>query len=164
MDILSGPAVTAHPERPTVGIRVTTPFRGMFAVRDELMRELYAWLDAHGVDHGTTFFRLHVVDMNADMQVEVGVVTASAVDTVSSRVTAGVLPAGRYATMTYVGHGRRANGTLIDWVNAGPESFDRTEEPAGDRFACRYEAYLTDPRSERMKTKWQIELAIRLRD
>jgi len=27
---------------------------------------------------------------------------------------------------------------------------------------ARYEAYLTDPRTERMKTKWQTELAIRL--
>ncbi|MFF5077876.1 GyrI-like domain-containing protein [Actinoplanes sp. NPDC000266] len=164
MDILSGPAITDRPERHTVGIRVTTPFRGMFAVRDELMRELYAWLDAHDAGHSVTFFRLHVIDMNGDMQVEVGVVTPTPVDPASPRITAGVLPAGRYATMTYVGHGRRANGALIDWVHAGPESFDCEEDPAGDRFACRYEAYLTDPRTERMKTRWQIELAIRLRD
>ncbi|MEU8816769.1 GyrI-like domain-containing protein [Actinoplanes sp. NPDC048796] len=164
MDILSGPAVIDLPDRHTVGIRVTTPFRGMFAVRDTLMRELYAWLDAHDLKHGLTFFRLHVVDMNADMDVEVGVVVDSPVDPGDPRITAGLLPAGRYATMTYVGHGRRANGTLIDWVNAGPDTFDRTEDPAGDRFACRYEAYLTDPRTERMKTRWRIELSIRLRD
>ncbi|SNY52456.1 GyrI-like domain-containing protein [Paractinoplanes atraurantiacus] len=164
MDILAGPAIVALPDRHTAGIRVTTPFRGMFAVRDELMRELYAGLDAHGLDYGVTFFRLHVVAMEADMQVEVGVVTGAPVEPAGTRIAAGVLPAGRYATMTYVGHGRRANGTLIDWVNAGPESFDRTESPAGDRFGCRYEAYLTDPRSERMKTRWRIELAIRLRD
>jgi hypothetical protein len=41
---------------------------------------------------------------------------------------------------------------------------DRVDDPAGDRFAGRYEAYLTDPRTERMKTKWQTELAIRLAD
>ncbi|WP_436761819.1 hypothetical protein [Streptosporangium sp. V21-05] len=38
------------------------------------------------------------------------------------------------------------------------------EDPAGDRFGCRYEAYLTDPRSGRMKTRWRVELAIRLAD
>ncbi|GAA3015081.1 hypothetical protein GCM10017559_43080 [Streptosporangium longisporum] len=43
-------------------------------------------------------------------------------------------------------------------------TFDCVENPAGDRFGCRYEAYLTDPRSERMKTRWRIELAIRLAD
>ncbi|XVU30150.1 GyrI-like domain-containing protein [Actinoplanes sp. CA-054009] len=164
MDILSGPEIVARPERHTVGISVTTPFRGMFAVRDELMRELYAWLDAHDIEHSLTFFRLHVVDMDGDMRIEVGVVTGSAVDPQHERITAGVLPAGRYATMVYVGHGRRANGALIDWVRGGPESFDCVEDPGGDRFACRYEAYLTDPRAERMKTKWRIELAIRLRD
>ncbi|GAA0498539.1 hypothetical protein Ade02nite_91780 [Paractinoplanes deccanensis] len=163
MEILAGPAVSELPERHSVGIRVRTPFRGMFAVRDELMRELYAWLGEHGVEHGVTFFRLHVVDMNGTMEIETGVVTKAPVRG-TGRIAAGVLPAGRYATMTYVGHGRRANGTLIDWVRAGDEALDVEENPAGDRFACRYEAYLTDPRAERMKTKWQIELAIRLRD
>ncbi|MEV4347469.1 GyrI-like domain-containing protein [Actinoplanes sp. NPDC049596] len=172
MEILAGPAITELPERPTVGIRLGTPFRGMFAVRDELMRELYAWLDDHGLKHGLTFFRLHVVDMEGQMEIEVGVVTDAPVDPAAldqpgedtGRVAAGVLPAGRYATMTYVGHGRRANGHLIDWVRAGEETFDCVEDPAGDRFGCRYEAYPTDPRTERLKTKWQIELAIRLRD
>ncbi|HEX5199299.1 MAG TPA: hypothetical protein VFW27_05100 [Actinoplanes sp.] len=40
---------------------------------------------------------------------------------------------------------------------------DVVENPAGDRFACRYEAYLTDPRTERMKTKWRAEVAIKPR-
>jgi hypothetical protein len=37
----------------------------------------------------------------------------------------------------------------------------RANDPAGDRFGCRYEAYLTDPRDEPRKTKWEIELNIR---
>jgi effector-binding domain-containing protein len=163
MDVLAGPAVAVMPERPTAGIRVNTPFRGMFAVRDELMKELYAGLAAQNVTHGLTFFRLHVVDMDGTMDVEVGVLTDGPADS-SGRITPGVLPAGRYAAMTYVGHGRRANGTLIDWIRAHDLPMDVTEDPRGDAFACRYEAYLTDPRTERMKTRWQIELAIRLAD
>jgi hypothetical protein len=48
----------------------------------------------------------------------------------------------------------------------GPALVSKPERTTadGDRFACRYEAYLTDPRTERMKTRWQIELAIRLAD
>ncbi|MEU4242712.1 GyrI-like domain-containing protein [Actinoplanes sp. NPDC026619] len=155
MEILEGPAVVAEPERRCVGIRVVTPFRGMFAVRDELMKELYAYA-------GLMFFRLHVVDMDGPMEIEAGVVTDE--PPAGGRVRAGVLPAGRYATMTYVGHGRRANGTLIDWIRANDLAMDVAEDPAGDRFGCRYEAYLTDPRTERMKTRWQIGLAIRLAD
>jgi hypothetical protein len=34
----------------------------------------------------------------------------------------------------------------------------------GDRFACRYEAYLTDPRREPRKTTREVELNIRVRE
>ncbi|MFI6507872.1 GyrI-like domain-containing protein [Streptosporangium sp. NPDC050855] len=163
MEIVEGPSVSVRPDRHCAGIRVVTPFRGMFAVRDELMGELYERLDDRGVGFGPTFFRLHVVDMAGSMDVEVGVVTDRPVEG-DGRVTPGLLPAGRYATLTYVNHGRRANRALIEWVREQGLTFDCVEDPAGDRFGCRYEAYLTDPRSERMKTRWRIELAIRLAD
>jgi effector-binding domain-containing protein len=161
VEILEGPAVEAKPERHTAGIRVVTPFRGMFAVRDTLMGELYTWLDARGIRYGTTFFRLHVVDMEGDMDVEVGVVLDEPRKG-DDRVVSGILPAGDYAFLRYVNHGRQANKTLLGWIASENLSTDVAETPAGDRFGCRYEAYLTDPRSERMKTKWQIELAVRL--
>ncbi|MGK5685056.1 GyrI-like domain-containing protein [Actinoplanes sp. URMC 104] len=156
MEILEGPQVVALPERHTAGIRVVTPFRGMFAVRDRLMAQLYdrGW-------SGLTFLRLHVVDMDGDMEIEVGVVTDGPVEA-DGRIVPGTLPAGDYAVLRYVNHGRRANGTLIDWVHAQRLRLDVADDPAGDRFACRYEAYLTDPRTERLKTRWQVELAIRL--
>ncbi len=161
MEIVEGPSIAARPQRHCVGIRVVTPFRGMFAVRDTLMDELDAWLDDRGIDGAPTFFRLHVVDMAGLMDVEVGVVTGTAVEG-DGRVCSGVLPAGRYATLTYINHGRRANRTLIDWVREQDLALDCVEDPTGDRFGCRYEAYLTEPRSERMKTRRRIELAIRL--
>jgi len=161
VEIIDGPAVVEWGERATVGIRIVTPFRGMFAVRDRLMDELYGWLDARGVGFGHTFFRLHVIDMDGPMDVEVGVVTDDAVDG-DDRVHRGVLPAGRYASLTYVNHGRRANRTLVEWIGDNGLRADVQEDPDGDRFGCRYEAYLTDPRTERMKTRWRIELAIRL--
>lgn len=163
MEILEGPSVETRPDRHCAGIRVVTPFRGMFAVRDELMEELYGRLDERGVDFGPTFFRLHVIDMAGSMDVEVGVVTEKPVEG-DGRISPGVLPAGRYATLTYVNHGRRANRALIEWAREQGLTFDCVEDPAGDRFGCRYEAYLTDPRSERMKTRWRVELAIRLAD
>ncbi|BEL04935.1 hypothetical protein Q0Z83_031260 [Actinoplanes sichuanensis] len=161
MEVVEGPAVVEKPERATAGIRVVTPFRGMFAVRDALMAELFGRLDVWGVDFGPVFFRLHVVDMAGDMDVEVGAVVEEPV-VGGGRVRLGVLPSGRYAAMTYVDHGRRANGMLIDWVRAEGLAFDVVAGPGGDAFGCRYEAYLTDPRVERMRTRWRVELAIRL--
>ena len=163
VEIIDGPTIVAVPDRHCVGIRLVTPFRGMFAVRDLLMEELYSWADGRAVAYGRTFFRLHVVDMDGPMEVEVGVITGGVVPG-DGRIRTGVLPAGRYATLTYVNHGRRANGMLRDWVRERGLTLDCTASPEGERFGCRYEAYLTDPRSERMKTRWRTELAIRLAD
>lgn len=163
VEIFEGPAIVFSPERHCLGIRTITPFRGMFAVRDMLMDELYTWLGDRDIDFGHTFFRLHVIDMAGSMDVEVGVVTEKPFEG-DTRVRAGVLPAGKYASLTYANHGRRANRTLVEWVRSNNLTFDSREETAGDYFACRYEAYLTDPRSERMKTRWRIELSIRLAD
>ena len=74
----------------------------------------------------------------------------------------GALPAGGYATLTYVDHARRANKALIEWARDNGVAFDRWDEPGGDAFACRYEAYITDPRTEPRKTKWEVELNMRV--
>jgi effector-binding domain-containing protein len=164
VEIVAGPEVVTRPETACVGIRVVTPFRGMLAKRDELMAELLGWLDDRKVGaQGPLFLRLHVIDMNGPMDLEVGLVTADVVEG-DDRVRAGVLPGGRYASLTYVDHARRANGTLLDWAATSGVRLDRWDGPTGDHFACRYEAYLTDPRSEPRKTKWHVQLNIRVAD
>jgi hypothetical protein len=95
------------------------------------------------------------------MDLEVGVITTTALEG-DDRVRPGVLPAGGYATLTYVDHARRANKALIDWARDNGVAFDRWDEPSGDAFACRYEAYITDPRTEPRKTKWEVELNMRV--
>lgn len=162
VDVLEGPAVVTKPETAYVGIRVVTPFRGMLAARDELMNELFGWVDERHVnDQGPLFLRLHVIDMDGPMDIEVGLITNDVLEG-DGRVRPGVLPGGRYATLAYVNHARRANRTLLEWVRDSGVSLDRWDGPTGDHFACRYEAYLTDPRTEPRKTKWQVELNIRV--
>jgi effector-binding domain-containing protein len=161
MEILSGPSVVTQPDRYGLGLRTVTPFRGMFAVRDELMASLLAWFEGRSLTAGTVYFRLHVVDMAGPMDIEVGVLTDGPQEG-DERVRPTLLPGGRYATLVYVNHGMRANRTLLGWAAAEGLRLDRADDPAGDRFGARYEAYLTDSRTERMKTKWRIELAVRL--
>jgi hypothetical protein len=72
------------------------------------------------------------------------------------------MPAGRYATLTYKDHAYRANAFLQDWAKDNGLALDRKAVPAGDAFACRYEAYWTDPKVEPRKTRWTVELAMRL--
>ncbi|HEY9336073.1 MAG TPA: GyrI-like domain-containing protein, partial [Kribbella sp.] len=93
----------------------------------------------------------------------VGVVTPAPLRG-DARVAPGTLPAGRYATLTYRNHSLRANRSLLDWAAAEGLVLDRHESAAGDVFGCRYEAYRTDPRTEPRKTKWAVELGIRLAD
>lgn len=161
MELIQPPRTVSRPDTHYLGIRLVTPFRGMLSKRDELLRELDEWLRHKQVaDAGPFFLRLLVIDMNGDMEIEVGAVTPQPAPG-DARVSAGVLPGGRYATLTYRDHARRANKALLDWAQATGVALDAIEAPGGHRFGCRYEAYLTDPRTEPRKTRWEVELNIR---
>lgn len=163
MELIQPPRVVQRPELDYVGIRLVTPFRGMLSVRDQLMSELDAWLKTNGVaDVGPFFLRLHVIDMNGPMDMEVGFMTPGRREEGDERIRPAVLPAGDYATLTYRDHAIRANRALLEWIRENGLTLDRSNDPAGDRFACRYEAYLTDPRIEPRKTKWHVDLSMRL--
>jgi hypothetical protein len=53
---------------------------------------------------------------------------------------------------------------LNEWVRAQGMDFDRWDTEQGDNFRGRYETFLTDPRVEPRKSKWKIEVAIKLAD
>src|SRR5579875_1106331 len=136
----------------------------MLGVRDKLLDEVNAWAVTSALDvveYG--FLRLRVVDMRGDMDIEVGLKTREHTG-FSGRVSSGILPAGRYATLSYRGVGTAANRALNEWAESEGLALDRSEVPAGDRFGCRYESYLTSPATEPHKKKWKIELAFRLAD
>ncbi|HZO90190.1 MAG TPA: GyrI-like domain-containing protein [Chthonomonadaceae bacterium] len=112
---------------------------------------------------GPPFLRYHVIDMAGDMDIEVGFPVATP-HAGEGRVSAGVLPAGRYANLIYIGSGLAGNKALIEWARANNLAFDRWDDEKGDAFRSRYEAYLTDPRVGPRKTKWEVEVAIKLAD
>jgi hypothetical protein len=158
MDIIDPLKVTRKPAIPTLGIRLVTPFAGMLKIRDTLLKELYKWLDQHAVTAYHSFFlRLHVIDMKGQMDLEVGV-TLDRAHEGDARVRPGALPAGNYVTLTYREHDLRANALLQNWAADQGIAFDKTPSPAGDIWNCRYEAYVTDPRSEKRKKARQIQL------
>lgn len=152
-----------RPEIPYVGIRVVTPFRGMLAIRDQLLAETRAQINEAGIETvGHGFLRLHVVDMDGPMDIEAGYFISDPTHTVKSRLRSGSMAAGSYATMKYQDHARRANQALQDWVRDNGFVLDRRTVPEGDQFACRYEAFWTDPRIEPRKTRRTVELSILL--
>src|ERR1700722_19568774 len=163
MEIVEPARVEERAEIPYVGIRVVTPFRGMLAARDRLLAEVRAGIKETGIDTvGYGFLRLHVIDMEGPMDLEAGYFTPKPLKMEHPRIRPGSMAAGRYATLKYQDHARRANQALQDWVRDNDLVLDRRTVPDGDAFTCRYEAFWTDPAVEPRKTRWTVELSMRL--
>ena len=102
----SEPSIETRAEQPYVGINRFVTMQTINEVADR-MPEVFGWLAARGVQPaGAPFFRYHTIDMERELEIEVGVPVprGSAVPASDDEVTAGVLPAGRYATVAHVGH------------------------------------------------------------
>jgi effector-binding domain-containing protein len=162
--MMSNPKIEERNEQPYVGIRTQTPVQNLSQVIPQLLDELFPWLEQHGLEPaGAPFIRYHVINMADQMDVELGIPVATAVPG-DGRVSPGVLPAGRYATLIYtdVTKGIEGNKALIEWAAQEGLEWDRWEAENGDAFAARYESFLTNPDDEPDPAKWETEVAIRL--
>jgi len=158
------PIIDERPERHTAGIRLKAPIRDFKKIIPPTLTEVLSWVKEHGVGIGDPpFMRLYVINMEGEMDLELGVPVARTVQP-DGRITPGVLPAGRYASLIYTGRDRgySGNGVLIDWAKKQGLEWDAWDDPAGHAFACRYESFLTDPADEPDHKKWQTEVAIKL--
>ncbi len=163
MESIDGPRIERWVSRPTCGLRRLVPFRGMLAERDRLLRELVGIVEREGVDiSGPFFLRLHTVDMAGQMDIEVGVFVADG-SRAGADLTAGEAAAGDYATFTYRDHSMRANRQLHEWIASHGLVPDVEPSAEGDRWAGRFEIYVTDPRAEPRKTRWITQLAFLIR-
>jgi hypothetical protein len=164
MDIIREPQIDTRPEQAYMGIRIISPFKGMSAMIGKISREMHNWAKMHDVTPaGPPFLRFHVIDMRGKMELTYGI-PVNVILPDNDRVTADVLAAGRYASLVYVNGGIAGNRALIEWVRGNGLEFDRWDTAEGDNFRCRYETYLTDPKTEHRKTRWEIEVAIKLAD
>jgi effector-binding domain-containing protein len=164
MTTIGKPKIDTRPKQVYMGIRTIAPFKGMSKVIDRIVNELNAWVAENKIKiAGPPFLRYHVIDMRGFMDIEFGFPVRKALPD-DGDVKADVLPAGRYASLIFSGGGISGNRALIEWVRAQGMDFDRWDSEQGDNFRSRYETYLTDPKVEPRKSKWQIEVAIKLAD
>jgi effector-binding domain-containing protein len=161
------PEIVTRAEQPYAAIkaRVTMSELGGLGAR---LGEVFAWLGARGVaPAGPPFFKYNVIDMMRELEVEAGVPVAAAVDG-DADVLSGVLPAGRYATVTHVGHPDKlvdATKALLDWAAGMGLKWDISPGENGEeRWGSRLEFYVTDPSDEPDMNNWETELAFRLAD
>jgi len=154
-----------RPDEHYMGIRVQTPFKGMFTLIDKhLFKELRTWMKLEGIEPaGQQFFRFYIINMEGEMDVEVGIPVAKTLPG-NGRVCPGVLPGGRYASLVYVGTGYTGSGALTRWAIENGHVFDEWAAPNGMAYRARYERYLTDPKIQPLKSKWECEVAVKLVD
>jgi effector-binding domain-containing protein len=102
-------------------------------------------------------------DMSKKLDIEVGVPVANAVSG-DDRITAGVFPAGQYATFLYTGPYKgkglfKATVALLEWAKENNIVWQTSTLDHVEWWGGRIEFYLTDPEEEPDSKKWQTELA-----
>lgn len=162
MTMIGKPKIEKRLKITYMGIRTIAPFKGMFKEVDKIAKELNKWVDNKQVKTaGPPFLRYHVIDMRGFMDISYCIPVKKALPD-DGNVKADIIPAGRYASLVFSGGGISGNRALIEWVRAQGMDFDRWDTDQGDNFAGRYETFLTDPKIEPRKSKWKIEVAIKL--
>src|ERR1700690_4186729 len=105
-----------QPEKIYLGIRIQTPFSGMFKAIDKIRKELEVWCKEKGIEAAEPpFLRYHCIDMKGEMDIEYGIPVKEARES-EGRVKAAILPAGRYVSIIYTGGGYQGNKTLVEWI------------------------------------------------
>jgi effector-binding domain-containing protein len=164
MTTIGKPKIDTPPKQSYMGIRTIAPFKGMSKEITKIAQELNSWVEENKIKpSGPPFLRFHVIDMRGFMDISFCVPVRKALPD-NGQIKADAIPAGRYASLIYSGGGISANRALIEWVRAKGMDFDRWDTEQGDNFRGRYETYLTDPKIEPRKSKWKIEVAIKLAD
>jgi effector-binding domain-containing protein len=166
MPTMTEPKVEERTEQPYVAVRSQVAMRDLGTAIPGSLGEVFGWLGRRGLPAaGAPFIRYLVIDMAAQLDIEVGVPVARAVAG-EGRISAGVLPAGRYASLVYTGidNGIAANAALLEWGAARGLAWDSWAAEKGEGFGARFESFLTDPAEEPDRAQWQTEVAIRVAD
>lgn len=166
MQVTTEPTIDSRAEQPYVGIRLWIPSKDLSTWTTKLLKELRKWMAAEGLDAtGPGFHRFYVINMGTEFELEVGVPVGVAV-VGDDRVKPGILPAGRYANLTYTGRNNayKGNKALVEWARENHVAWDRWDDPRGDAFRCRYESYLTDRLTDPDKASWRTNVAIKVQD
>jgi effector-binding domain-containing protein len=163
--VLTLPKVVERPASPYIAVRahVTLPFDSEIP---QILQRLFAHLRDRGLqEDGPVFFKYNRIAM-PDIDMEFGVPVDRVVSTQGEFVS-GVLPAGRYAEITYFGPYddlMTVNGVLIGWARQAGLTFDARVEAGGEWFANRAEIYHNSPDEEPDPQKWQTTVSIKLKD
>lgn len=162
---LSEPVVQTRDEQSYVAIRASVTMETIGSAADMLIPEIVQWATSRGVGGGAPIMRYLVIDMAAELVIEVGVPTDGSV-VGDDRVTAGSLPGGSYLTATHTGPWDRLESATGEFLARAAEmglTFDVSANSQSEHWVSRVEHYLTDPGEQPDAEKWECQLAFKLR-
>jgi effector-binding domain-containing protein len=154
------PTIVEREDQPYVALRGKI---AMHQIADFARRtpELFSWLAARSINPiGDVFFRYAVVDMEHGLVLEIGVPVEERHHG-EGEIVGGVLPGGRYASVTHIGHPDELEGVtgdLLAWAEKEGLEWDAD----GNNWVSRLEVYKSDPEEVPMD-QWETELLFRLR-
>jgi effector-binding domain-containing protein len=166
--MIPSPKIEYRPEQHYAAIQAQVPIPFGSHI-PPLNREVTAWLAKKGIKpSGPSIIRYLTTDMSKKLDIEVGWLVASAVPG-DERVITGVIPAGRYAVLTYTGSYRgkgiyNATVALLEWAERNRITWRKNIIDGAEWWVSRNEFYLTDPKVEPDPKKWQTELAFMVED
>lgn len=168
--MITEPKVEQRSEQHYVAIRTQVTPRGLGkSLVSRLFSEVRVWLEKQGITPtDAPFIRYLVIDMSTEFDLELGWPVASPLSG-TERIRAGILPAGRYASLVSIGPYKgkalmKANGALIDWGVEHGVVWDSQQTEQGEAFGARLESYIKGPENEPDPDKWKTEVAIRMAD
>ena len=160
------PRIEERAAQDYAGIQAIVPMGGISGAIDEAFPELFGWLAKTGTaPAGPPFIRFLVIDMEALLQIELGVPVAEPM-TESGRIRLGVLPAGRYVVLRHTGHYDGlidANAALQQWAQERGLEFEMRDTPEGSVWGGRFEECITDPSAEPDPANLETDVAYLLR-
>jgi uncharacterized RDD family membrane protein YckC/effector-binding domain-containing protein len=123
------PTIVSRDAEPYLSIPVAVTMESIGPAIPQAYAKLSAWMSAHGVEPaGAPFVRYNLIDMERELQIEVGVPVrpGTAGD---GPVLAGVIPGGRYASLTHIGPYEKlydANAALQAWAAERGLAFEQS--------------------------------------
>jgi DNA gyrase inhibitor GyrI len=171
MAMTAKPAIIDRAEQPYAAVRGTVT-KDTFGQVADRFPEVFSWLARHGVDPaGPPFFRYRLIGADGRLEVEAGVpiATVGTEPAATAGSTDGVrrdrLPAGRYASVTHLGHPDGLvplTAELLGWASRHGLRAAVSTTSDGQVWGCRLEVLKTHPLEQPDPNLWETELVILL--
>jgi hypothetical protein len=164
--MLTLPVKNRRKKQPYLAIR-SRLFRRQIPKQAQLfLPELRTFMEEQDIPYsGPSFFRYNTISPTGEMDIEFGHFTDKLYSG-SGPVRAGILPAGSFMSVTWIGHCNRlsdVNAMLMGWAKMTDTEWDCACTEAGTFFGCRIDIFHNSMRNETDPEKWETEVAIMLR-